>query len=320
MKRSSPLFNSANAFAVLLLAQPGLAQLASGFAVSGLPNGISQVAPFPQAPFCASSGLASATGAQFKTGRGCVSTPQGNIPAASKMRSTLIIQPEDGAELDAAQSHTVLLASRNVDSGFFSDPDTQYYVIPQTLLNGVTQGHVHVAMQLLDGKVPDPQVTAFFLGVNTAGQSLSAVVPAGTITAPGVYRICTITGAAGHQPALSPIQERGPQDDCIRVKFRVSANVVANSNSATNSGAGESIANLAPCRSPVNGGVLCTTSGAGKSVDKSQIIALCNECAKFRLNQDTPNKLADCMAKVNGGDRNPKMPLNTFGRENCPPE
>ena len=80
----------------------------------------------------------------------------------------------------------------------------------------------------------------------------------------------------------------------------------------------ESLEGLAPCASTINGGTLCTSSGAMKVAEKSVIIALCNACAAFKTMTDTPNKLKDCLAKVEGGDRNPAMPLNTFGRDVCP--
>ena len=35
---------------------------------------------------------------------------------------------------------------------------------------------------------------------------------------PGLYRFCSITGSNTHQPILSPILNRGPADDCIRLR------------------------------------------------------------------------------------------------------
>ncbi|KAJ3267802.1 hypothetical protein HDV01_004024, partial [Terramyces sp. JEL0728] len=75
----------------------------------------------------------------------------------------------------------------------------------------------------LDGtNTLDPKKFAFFKGINDAAtdpqkRSLSAVVPAGAIKENGAYRVCSITGTDTHQPIISPVQQRGPQDDCIRV-------------------------------------------------------------------------------------------------------
>jgi hypothetical protein len=75
---------------------------------------------------------------------------------------------------------------------------------------------------------------------------------------------------------------------------------------------------LPPCQGPLNGS-LCTTSGSGAVGSKESIVALCNSCATqaSRKGQNPRDKLRDCLAKVEGGDRNPVMPLNTFGRDVC---
>lgn len=74
---------------------------------------------------------------------------------------------------------------------------------------------------------------------------------------------------------------------------------------------------------PCNGQNPCSTSPTGEVTDKSTVEALCFACRDFDLtterNQGTAdNKLKDCLANVAKGDRNPGMPLNVFGAQNCP--
>ena len=75
---------------------------------------------------------------------------------------------------------------------------------------------------------------------------------------------------------------------------------------------------------PCNGQNPCSTSPTGEGTDKNTVEALCFACRDFDLtterNQGTAdNKLKDCLANVAKGDRNPGMPLNVFGTQNCPP-
>ena len=138
------------------------------------------------------------------------------------MVSTLIVFPEDGSVLDRRQENIIRLSTRNLVAGFFSDANLQYYLAPQTLDNGLVQGHQHVTIQKLDGgKVPDPRIFAFFKGINEEDVDgvLEAAIPAGFVKENGLFRICSLTGAFTHQPVVSPVQIRGPQDDCIRVTF-----------------------------------------------------------------------------------------------------
>ena len=150
------------------------------------------------------------------------------------MVSTLIVSPPSGSTVDASKDMTVTLKTRNLVTGFFNDPATQYYLVPQTLdpKTGFIQGHQHVSIQSIGAgnAAPDAQTFAFFKGLNDAapdGQTLSVVVPAGSLTINGQHRICTITGTDGHQPVIMPVAQRGSQDDCIRVNV-ANAGKVAN--------------------------------------------------------------------------------------------
>ncbi|KAJ3120990.1 hypothetical protein HK098_004079 [Nowakowskiella sp. JEL0407] len=177
--------------------------------------------PFPENNFCKKSGQAEANGSQNKQGA-CSSTPQGSIPSVDKMVSTLIIQPDDGATIDAAKDNTVTIAMNNLQTGFFDDPQKQYYLFPQTLNDqGIIQGHQHITVQKMNGKnVLDAKIFAFFKGLNAAskdGKTLSVTIPKGTLLQNGKHRICSLSGTFSHQPVIMPVAQRGAQDDCIRV-------------------------------------------------------------------------------------------------------
>ena len=147
------------------------------------------------------------------------------------MVSTLITAPANGAALDGSQDIIVKLENANILTGFFSDPNSQYYLFPQNLdpVTGLIRGHQHVTVQLLASTVvaPNPQSFEFFKGINDAAVdgSLSVVIPAGTLRS-GLHRICTISGSESHQPVVMPVAQRGSQDDCIRVQIVDNLNAI----------------------------------------------------------------------------------------------
>ncbi|KAJ3086059.1 hypothetical protein HK102_013554 [Quaeritorhiza haematococci] len=143
------------------------------------------------------------------------------------MVSTIFLSPSDSAQVDRTKNFTVTIKTLNMQLGNFDNPQTQYFMSPQTLTSdGVVIGHQHVVIQ----RLPDPNPTApldprefdFFRGLDfqpESGNLLSVTVPAGTIKRDGVYRMCTLTGTKGHQPVIMPVAQRGAQDDCIRVEM-----------------------------------------------------------------------------------------------------
>jgi len=74
-------------------------------------------------------------------------------------------------------------------------------------------------MQLLpaiDSTTPlDPQVFAFFKGINTPAVNNVLSVPVVGGLPAGVYRICTINTDANHSPVMVSIAQHGHVDDCI---------------------------------------------------------------------------------------------------------
>ena len=137
------------------------------------------------------------------------------------MVSTRIVFPEDQQSVSAAADVAVAVSTRNLAAGFFSNATTQYYVAPQTLGRaGTVQGHQHITIQSIDS-LHSAADFVFFKGFNDRGSTvdglvlLTATVPKGTL-ARGKYRLCTLTGAATHQPVIMSAMVRGPQDDCVR--------------------------------------------------------------------------------------------------------
>jgi hypothetical protein len=159
------------------------------------------------------------TGKQDPNGT-CSTTIQGEIPSVDNMVATIITSPDNNKVLKAKEPFKVSLLVGNLATGFFSDPDTQYYTLPQTLSkHGLIRGHVHVTIQsITENSLPNTKEFAFFKGINDKADKhgrLGVEVESGL--SPGRFRICTISGSFSHQPPLLPIAKRGAADDCIRI-------------------------------------------------------------------------------------------------------
>jgi len=186
------------------------------------PPGDAIKSPGP-AQICAQNrAFAPADGTQNKNNNAkvCVSTVIGQLPAVNKMVSSIIIKPKNGAMIKRNTPIEFAVKSINLDTGFFSDPNFDYYDTPQTLNNdGVIQGHNHVTVQKLNGnQVPDARIFAFFKGLNDVAKNgvLVQQIENG-LPEPGLYRICTMSSSFTHQAVIMPVAQRGAQDDCIRI-------------------------------------------------------------------------------------------------------
>ncbi|KAI1824381.1 hypothetical protein F4861DRAFT_548767 [Xylaria intraflava] len=166
--------------------------------------------------FC--SGLELTNGVQ-KTGGSLM----GKIPAKANMVSSILVNPQNGDDIDADTDFQIKVQMANFAPGTFTNADSTYYAAPQDLDgSGHVIGHTHVTVQDLgDSLNPttplDATKFAFFKGINDDGNGkglLSANVTGGLPA--GNYRLCTIVSAANHQPVLMPVAQRGAQDDCIR--------------------------------------------------------------------------------------------------------
>ncbi|CAG8487312.1 3488_t:CDS:2 [Dentiscutata heterogama] len=162
-----------------------------------------------------------ANGTQIKTGKDksgfCSSLIQGQIPSNLNMVSTLILKPTNDEQIKANKTFLVKIKVKNLNTGFFSDPNTEYYTSSQELdNNGLIKGHTHVVVQKLDDEnPPDPTAFAFFKGLNDKADNgvLSTIVTPGLPR--GLYRLCTMSSSFTHQPVIMPVAQRGSQDDCL---------------------------------------------------------------------------------------------------------
>jgi len=188
-------------------------------AIASLANAADVIKPLQPSNFCKKSGLTPGDGTQLKQ-PSCVSLEIGEIPSINNMVSALIVNPKNGQAIKRNTPFNVDTKVQGLSTGFFSDPAVDYYQIQQTLAgNGQIQGHSHITIQQLDGQnVPNPQVFAFFKGLNDPAKNgvLSVLVDKG-LPQKGQYRICTMNSSNSHQPVVMPVAQRGSQDDCIRV-------------------------------------------------------------------------------------------------------
>ncbi|KAF3765052.1 hypothetical protein M406DRAFT_42153, partial [Cryphonectria parasitica EP155] len=173
--------------------------------------------------FC--SGKTLTNGLQQKQGS-CNGVVMGDMPATTKMVSSIITSPVPGNEPAANEDFNVTVQMTNMELGTFTNPASTYYSAPQQLSSsGTVIGHTHVTIQDIGNsqtpsQPPDASQFVFFKGINDAGNGnglVSAVVTGGLPA--GNYRVCTMAGSSNHQPVLMPVAQRGAQDDCVRIQI-----------------------------------------------------------------------------------------------------
>ena len=161
---------------------------------------------------CKLSKIALANGTQNFNGE-CAETFMGEIPNLNNMVSSVILFPKDNNEIEENQPFLIRTKIIGLHTGFFSDPETQYYLFSQTLDDqGLIQGHSHVVIQeIKNEEVPlDPKFFAFFKGLNDQidnNGELNVLVESGLPA--GKYRVCTMVSSFAHQPTLMPVAQRG---------------------------------------------------------------------------------------------------------------
>ena len=145
----------------------------------------------------------------------------GVIAAQTNMPSSKFVFPKNGQTIRANRDFTIKMAIRNLNTGFFTNPDKTYFAAPQAVDNqGNVKGHSHVvveALPALDTTNPtDPTKFAFFKGLNAPAnaQGVLSVAVTGGLPA-GVYRLASINTAANHQPALVAVAQHGALDDMV---------------------------------------------------------------------------------------------------------
>ncbi|KAK6088182.1 hypothetical protein SCUP234_01248 [Seiridium cupressi] len=273
--------------------QTGSAQDGSAGAEAGQANSATDANNFIN--FC--SGETLTNGLQQKQGS-CNGIPMGKMPASTKMISAVFVNPQNGDNIAANTDFSIQVQMANLAAGTFTNPDSTYYSAPQDLdKTGIVIGHTHVSVQdtgnSLNPTQPlDASQFAFFKGINDAGngKGLLAADVAGGLPA-GNYRVCSMTGAANHQPVLMPVAQRGPQDDCVR--FTVGGNSGNNNANTGNANANTGNANAnantgnANAGNTGNAGSTATVSGAVAGATAPAVTASGNADRPFEVNGNT---------------------------------
>jgi len=172
-------------------------------------------------------------------GGSCNPTPMGDIPSVDNMPSTKFQFPANGGNVQPNTAFTIIMNTKGMQTGTFTNAANTYYAAPQQL-NGGGQviGHNHVVVESIasmDSTQPtDPRVFAFFKGLNGVASNgqLTADVTKGLPA--GTYRMSSITAAANHQSVLMPVAQRGSVDDAVY--FTVGGNGNNNAGNANGSG------------------------------------------------------------------------------------
>jgi len=158
-------------------------------------------------------------GQQIKTGS-CNPAPMGVIAATTNMPSSKFQSPVNGQDIAPNTAFTINMAVNNLETGNFVNAQSNYYAAPQQInAQGNIIGHTHFTVQAVSSFTSttplDPNVFAFFKGVNTpavngvVSESVSAGLPAGS------YRLCSINTDANHAPCLVAVAQHGNIDDCV---------------------------------------------------------------------------------------------------------
>ena len=169
--------------------------------------------------FCASVNKQITNGQQIKEGS-CNPAPMGVIASTANMPSCKFISPQNLDEIPANSPISIKMKVQNLDTGFFTNPNTTYFSAPQEVnAQGNIQGHSHITIDRIESlrstKPTDPTTFAYFKGLNKPAVDgvLSVDIPEGLPA--GVYRLASINSAANHQPVLVAVAQHGSLDDMI---------------------------------------------------------------------------------------------------------
>lgn len=170
--------------------------------------------------------VALTNGQQVEEGS-CSSTPMGFLAPKALMPHAKFVFPPNLAVIPPNTPFTFRLAIRNLVTGSFANPDTNFHSGPQETDPGTGEvvGHSHISLQkipsLASTQPLDPQEFAFFKGLNEKANTngeLTVDLPQGLEV--GFYRLASINSATNHQPALVAVAQRGPLDDMVYFEIR----------------------------------------------------------------------------------------------------
>jgi len=150
----------------------------------------------------------------------------GRIAGLKAFPSSKFVFPENfSSTLEEKTTFTIKMAIKNIVTGNFVNPNSNYYAAPQQVNDaGQIIGHSHVTVETMPSFTAtdplDPTVFAFFKGLNAAaaGGVLSVAVDGGLPA--GFYRMCSINAAANHQPVLVARAQHGSLDDCTYFQIK----------------------------------------------------------------------------------------------------
>jgi hypothetical protein len=217
-------------------------------------------------------------GQQITTGS-CNPTVMGDIIPKTSMPAAKFTSPLNLQVVPANQSLNFELAVINMQTGNFVNAQTNYFAAPQQLNNGVLIAHSHITVDQIqsfqDTTVNDPQVFAFFKGLNAPAVNGILTATAADGLAPGFYRACSINTAANHQPALVSVAQHASIDDCIYFETTSDPNAVtssASTDSATAASDGSATA-ASDATATAASDATATANAAGSSADAESATA-----------------------------------------------
>ena len=202
--------------------------IASNFEQDGTANGTPGQEPSLTSSnnfinFCLTVDLPITNGQQIINGS-CNPAPMGVIGPIKNMPSSKFVTPKNLDAIKANTTFEIKMATRHLDTGHFTNPDSNYYAAPQRInsQNDVI-GHSHFVIEKLSclrsSKPLNPSEFAFFKGVNTAADDNGIVSINVTNGLPrGVYRLASINTSNNHAPILVPVAQHGSLDDQIYVR------------------------------------------------------------------------------------------------------
>jgi len=170
--------------------------------------------------FCLTVDYPLTNGQQLKGGS-CNPVPMGVVPPLTNMPSSKFVHPKN---LDAVKANTpfeIKMAIKHLDTGLFTNPDTNYFGAPQQLNDQKDiKGHAHFVIEQLGSinsiTVSDPTQFAFFKGVNTPADQKGQLCANVTDGLPeGVYKLSSIVASANHAPVNVAVAQRGVIDDQV---------------------------------------------------------------------------------------------------------
>lgn len=145
----------------------------------------------------------------------------GKIPPAKNMISAIITNPLPDDRLAANTTFEVLIQTRNLHSGVQTNPAVSYFTAPQDIdEDGYVLGHCHVVIEELGSLrtliAPDTLEVCLFPGHQRCGRRRAASDGSHWRAADGPLSRLHHVAAGNHQPVVTPLAQRGGQNDCAR--------------------------------------------------------------------------------------------------------